>query len=148
MDPIQGKVAVLSFSNELILEVQIDHGDNKVRTSGQRTLDDRRMHWRRFQTEHHIPNGYDVRGIRVRFRDDTLYITFPKLVTEQPKPAAPTPPMPEKKQELGMKPKEEKEEKEEEEMGRQSQLVVNMIVAVTVLVIIGMYVSYKLEKYM
>ncbi|XP_020683272.1 uncharacterized protein LOC110100193, partial [Dendrobium catenatum] len=123
------------FSKELILEVQIDHRGNKVRTSGQRTLDDRRTHWRRFQTEHYIPNGYDMRGIRARFSDDTLYVTFPKLDTEQPKPPSPTPTMPEKKQELEMKPKEEKEE--EVVVGRQSQLVVNIIVAVTVLVIIG-----------
>ncbi|KAL0914381.1 hypothetical protein M5K25_014725 [Dendrobium thyrsiflorum] len=206
------------FSKEQ-LKVQMDNFGN-LRAIGERPLDAGGHRWSRFQTEHPIPKSCDVRGVRARFDNNILYITFPKLVTEEPKPTVPPAPMPkpepepmpepeekklpmpekklpvpeqkkpvsEQKQEPETQKKEEEvvkdkekgekelrsvshEEKEKEageaaeaqakepapapeKMGigflkgtrRPSQVVVNMFVAVTVLVVIGIYVSYKLSS--
>ncbi|PKU69649.1 inactive protein RESTRICTED TEV MOVEMENT 2 [Dendrobium catenatum] len=171
-----------------------------LRAIGERPLDAAGRRWSRFQTEHSIPNSCDVRGVRARFDNNILYITFPKLITEEPKPTVPptpTPkslpeplpepekklPVPEQKQEPETQKKEEEElkEKEKEEtetksvgheekekeadeaaepapapekikvgflkgIRRPSQVVVNVFVAVTVLVVIGIYVSNKLSR--
>ncbi|KAH0458473.1 hypothetical protein IEQ34_013788 [Dendrobium chrysotoxum] len=185
----------------------MDNAGN-LRAIGERPLDTGGRRWSRFQTEHPIPKSCDVRGVRARFDNNILYITFPKLITEEPKPTippTPTPtskpepepmpepeekklPVPEQKQEPETQKKEEekvrdkeKEEKElssvgheekekeadeaaeaqaqepapaPEKMGigflkgirRPSQVVVNMFAAVMVLVVIGIYVSYKLSS--
>lgn len=82
-------VRIPGFKKEQ-LKVQIDNQGN-IRITGERPSDNA-PRWSRFQTEHRIPANTDVSGIRARFDVNTLYITFPKLITEKPsKPPLPAP---------------------------------------------------------
>ncbi|KAK8964122.1 22.0 kDa heat shock protein [Platanthera guangdongensis] len=86
------RVRLPGFSKE-DLQVQLDNNGN-IRIRGERPVGNAPL-WSRFAIEHRIPGNTDIKGIKARFDLDTLYITFPKLITEEPiKPSPPTPPPP------------------------------------------------------
>ncbi|XP_020579848.1 inactive protein RESTRICTED TEV MOVEMENT 2-like [Phalaenopsis equestris] len=117
------RIRLPGFSKEQ-LKVQMDNFGN-LRAIGERPLDVSGRRWIRFQTEHPIPEGCDVKGVRARFDNNILYINFLKLITEESKPTIP-PSTSLPKPELEPTPEPEKqpavlEEKQEPESKRKEE---------------------------
>lgn len=84
------KFSLPGFKREDIRVVVDNHGNMRIR--GERLIAGNR--WSRFTKDIHLPQHYNVDGIRAKFESETLTITIPKKTTSPPAGPVTTPQAP------------------------------------------------------